>query len=70
MYSSHIIDVVERVCDRVIIIDKGTLLVDDAPDALIAQHQSGTLERLFTKLTGGDELEKKAEDFAKTFRTS
>src|SRR5258708_36592079 len=28
VYSSHILDVVERVCDRVIIIDKGRLLLD------------------------------------------
>jgi ABC-2 type transport system ATP-binding protein len=59
---------VERVCDRVIIIDKGRLLLDGKPDELVATHQSGTLERLFTQLTGGIELERRAEDFAKTFR--
>jgi ABC-2 type transport system ATP-binding protein len=69
VYSSHILDVVERVCDRVIIIDKGKLLLDGKPDELVAAHHSGTLEKLFTQLTGGAELERKAEDFAKTFRT-
>jgi ABC-2 type transport system ATP-binding protein len=69
VYSSHILDVVERVCDRVIIIDKGKLLLDGKPDELVASHHSGTLEKLFTQLTGGAELERKAEDFAKTFRT-
>jgi len=68
VYSSHILDVVERVCDRVIIIDKGRLLLDGKPDELVAAHSSGTLERLFTQLTGGAELERRAEDFAKTFR--
>ena len=68
VYSSHILDVVERVCDRVIIIDKGKLLLDGAPDELVATHESGTLEKLFTRLTGGTELERRAEDFAKTFR--
>src|SRR6516225_8336756 len=68
VYSSHILDVVERVCDRVIIIDKGKMLVDGRPDELVAEHGSGTLERLFTQLTGATELERKAEDFAKTFR--
>ncbi|MEP6764463.1 MAG: ABC transporter ATP-binding protein [Gemmatimonadaceae bacterium] len=68
VYSSHILDVVERVCDRIIIIDKGKLLLDGKPDELVAQHNSGTLEKLFTHLTGGDELERRAEDFAKTFR--
>src|SRR3954468_7883799 len=68
VYSSHILDVVERVCDRVIIIDKGKLLVDGKPDQLVAEHQSGTLEKLFTSLTCGAELQRRAEDFAKTFR--
>jgi ABC-2 type transport system ATP-binding protein len=68
VYSSHILDVVERVCDRVIIIDKGKLLVDGTPEQLVAEHSSGTLEKLFTQLTGGGELERRAEDFAKTFR--
>jgi ABC-2 type transport system ATP-binding protein len=68
VYSSHILDVVERVCDRVIIIDKGRLLVDGKPDELVATHNSGTLERLFTQLTGATELQQRAEDFAKTFR--
>jgi ABC-2 type transport system ATP-binding protein len=69
VYSSHILDVVERVCDRVIIIDKGKLLVDGPADELVAAHGSGTLEKLFTQLTGGEELERRAEDFAKTFLT-
>jgi ABC-2 type transport system ATP-binding protein len=68
VYSSHVLDVVERVCDRVIIIDKGKLLLDGKPDELVATHSSGTLERLFTQLTGGTEMERRAEDFAKTFR--
>jgi ABC-2 type transport system ATP-binding protein len=68
VYSSHILDVVERVCDRVLIIDKGKLLLDGAPEELVARHDSGTLERLFTQLTGGEELERRAADFAKTFR--
>jgi len=68
IYSSHILDVVERVCHRVLIIDKGRLLVDGKPDELVASHNAGTLEGLFTRLTGGTELERRAEDFAKTFR--
>ena len=68
VYSSHILDVVERVCHRVLIIDKGRLLLDGKPDELVAAHNSGTLEKLFTQLTGGAELERRAEDFARTFR--
>jgi ABC-2 type transport system ATP-binding protein len=68
VYSSHILDVVERVCHRVIIIDKGKVILDGKPEELVASHNSGTLERLFTQMTGGAELERRAEDFARTFR--
>jgi len=68
VYSSHILDVVERVCSRVIIIDKGKLVLDGKPDELVAASGAGTLEKLFTQLTGGAEMEQRAEDFAKTFR--
>jgi ABC-2 type transport system ATP-binding protein len=68
VYSSHILDVVERVCDRVLIIDKGRLILDGKPDELVAAHDAGTLEKLFTQVTGGGELERRAKDFAKTFR--
>jgi ABC-2 type transport system ATP-binding protein len=67
VYSSHILDVVERVCDRVVIIDKGRLLLEGAPEELVNARGAGTLERLFTELTGGTELERRAETFAKTF---
>lgn len=69
VYSSHVLDVVERVCDRVIIIDKGVVRVDGAPAELVAIHQARSLEHLFTDLTGGSNLAQKAEDFAKTFRS-
>ena len=68
LWSSHVLDVVERVCDRVIIIDNGRLLVDGAPQQLVSQRNSGTLEHLFTQLTGGEGLERRAEEFARTFR--
>lgn len=68
VYSSHVLDVVERVCDRVIIIDKGVVQVDGPPAELVAIHQARSLEHLFTDLTGGADLAQKAEDFAKTFR--
>src|SRR5262249_51478191 len=66
VYSSHVLDVVERVCHRVIIIDRGKLLLDGKPDELVASHNAGTLERLFTQLTGGSEVERRGGEFAKT----
>jgi len=68
IYSSHILDVVERVCDRIMIIDQGRLKVDGPPAELVARHGARSLEHLFTGLTGGEDLERKAEEFARTFR--
>ena len=65
VYSSHVLDVVERVCHRVAIIDKGKLLVDGTPADLLHQHGAPTLEALFTRLTGVTGHEARAADFAK-----
>src|SRR5690606_6591190 len=65
VYSSHVLDVVERVCNRVAIIDKGRLMVDGTPKGLLLEHQAKTLEELFTGLTGLSGVEARAADFAK-----
>lgn len=51
-YSSHIMDVVEKISDRIIIINKGTMIANGTFDQLNMQAQSGTLENIFTELTG------------------
>ena len=40
LYSSHVLDVVERVCDRVLIIEEGRLIADGSIEAL--EHRTGT----------------------------
>jgi ABC-2 type transport system ATP-binding protein len=65
VYSSHVLDVVERVCDRVAIMAQGRLLVEGPPEELQRQHGVATLEQLFTQLTGLSGLEARAESFAK-----
>ena len=65
VYSSHVLDVVERVCHRGAIVDKGKLMVDGAPAELVRQHGAATLEQLFTKLTGVAGHEARAAEFAK-----
>jgi ABC-2 type transport system ATP-binding protein len=51
IYSSHILDVVERVSDRVIIMKDGRALVDGAPSALVEERQAQSLRQLFIELT-------------------
>ena len=54
LYSSHLMDVVERVSERVLILDGGRLVADGRLDELKARAGDGTLEALFHRLTAGD----------------
>jgi ABC-2 type transport system ATP-binding protein len=51
VYSSHILEVVERLCDRVGIIDRGRLVAHGAPAELLAAHPGKTLSEIFLGLT-------------------
>ena len=56
---SHLLPVVEELCDRIGIINKGRLIAVGTIDEIIAQSGTGTLEEAFIALTGGlvnDEL--------------
>ncbi len=50
-YCSHVMDVVERVCDRIIILNKGKIIADGSFEELQAGAQGASLEHLFTQLT-------------------
>ena len=51
LYSSHVLDVVERVCNRVLIIHQGNLIADGTLDSLKDQTRGSTLEEVFRQLT-------------------
>lgn len=52
LYSTHVLDVAEKVCDRIGIIDKGKLLFAGTIDELKKkQNRDGDLENLFLQLT-------------------
>lgn len=61
-YSSHLMDVVEKISDRIIIINKGELIANGTFDELNSQAK-GSLEQIFTDLTGSKEHERAAGDF-------
>jgi ABC-2 type transport system ATP-binding protein len=52
LYTSHYMDEVERLCDRVGIIDHGTMLVEGTPQGLPAIYDVPDLEAVFLQLTG------------------
>lgn len=61
-YSSHIMDVVEKISDRIIIINGGQIIADGTFAELQQQH-SGSLEQLFGQLTGSEGQENTAIEF-------
>ena len=62
-YSSHIMDVVEKISDRIIIINTGEIIANGSFEQLNAASQQGSLEQIFTQLTGNKEHYQVAEQF-------
>jgi len=52
LYSSHVLDVVEKVCDRALIIHKGSLIAHGTLEDLEASTGQSSLEDAFRSLTG------------------
>ena len=65
VYCSHILDVVERVCERVVIIHEGRIVADGTAPELRERAGEPTLERVFNKLTATENLLARAEEFAR-----
>jgi len=66
-YCSHVMDVVERVCNRIVIIDKGSIIADGTFDELQGMNKGESLEKIFTQLTGSSGQERLAEEFISAF---
>jgi ABC-2 type transport system ATP-binding protein len=54
--STHILEEVDAVCNRAIIISSGKLLADDTPQGLAARSPSGRLDDVFRQITTGKSL--------------
>ena len=64
MYSSHILEVVEKVCDRIIVLHKGNVVADDSIERLRSMLSSNSLEGVFAQLVIRDDPEQLARDLA------
>jgi ABC-2 type transport system ATP-binding protein len=61
LYTSHLLDVVERVCDRMIILHRGDLVAEGTLDELRTRSgESGTLEEVFRAVTHAGDPEEQA----------
>jgi ABC-2 type transport system ATP-binding protein len=62
-YSSHIMDVVEKVSDRIVLINNGKIAVDGSFEELKNSKNENSLEEIFNQLTGFNEHENIAKEF-------
>jgi ABC-2 type transport system ATP-binding protein len=62
LYSSHVLDLVEKVCDRVVVLHRGRVVADDSVDHLRRMRTSGSLEDVFSQLVLRDDPERTAAD--------
>ncbi|MGA0588364.1 ATP-binding cassette domain-containing protein [Dyella sp. KRB-257] len=55
LFSSHIMQEVGALCDRIVVIARGRVVADATPDELHAQTGESNLEEAFVKLIGSEE---------------
>lgn len=62
LFCSHILDVVERICTRIVIINQGRQIADGTSAAIREQTGTRTLEEAFSRLTGVRDVVRVAAD--------
>jgi ABC-2 type transport system ATP-binding protein len=67
LYCSHLLDIVERVCERVIVLARGRVVADGSAAALRATTGEATLEAAFTRLTAAEDLAARAQALSRAF---
>lgn len=65
-YCSHMMDVVEKVSNRILLINNGTIVADGSFEEL-KQSDDESLERIFSNLTGNQKMENNTDEFLQSF---
>jgi sodium transport system ATP-binding protein len=55
LFSSHIMQEVAQLCDRIVVIAKGRVIADESPEALRLHTGESNLEEAFVKIIGSGE---------------
>jgi ABC-2 type transport system ATP-binding protein len=58
VYSSHEMDLVEKICNDVVILRKGHVVANDSVERLRQESRSETLEGVFTALAVEDDVDR------------
>ncbi len=67
-YSSHIMDVVEKISSRIILLHDGKIAADGTFEELKQQNSEGSLEQIFNQLTGFNEHKELGARFVSVVR--
>ncbi|GAA0719436.1 ABC transporter ATP-binding protein [Clostridium malenominatum] len=62
-YSSHIMEVVEKISSRIVLLNNGEIVADGSFEDLKNTCSEGSLEQIFNQLTGFNNHENIAEEF-------
>jgi len=62
LFSSHVLEVIEKICSRVLIIHQGCLVADDSVENLRNLMHVPSLEEIFRQLIQHEDYEKTAND--------
>ncbi|HEY3383199.1 MAG TPA: ABC transporter ATP-binding protein [Vicinamibacterales bacterium] len=68
LYSSHVLEVVEKLCSRVVVLTRGQVVADDSVERLRELMSRGTLEEVFAELVFREDPERVAREIADTVR--
>ncbi|HEY1792641.1 MAG TPA: ATP-binding cassette domain-containing protein [Opitutaceae bacterium] len=52
--STHILEEVEAICNRLIIVSRGRIVADEAPDVFLARKPGARMDEIFRSLTQSD----------------
>lgn len=67
-YSSHIMEVVEKLSSRIILINDGQIVADGSFEELKSKSLSGSLESIFNELTGFNQHEAIAKEIVASLK--
>ena len=62
-YSSHIMEVVEKISDRIILINNGEIVADGNFEELKSNYKESSIESIFNEVTGFHQYKELAENF-------
>jgi ABC-2 type transport system ATP-binding protein len=69
LFSSHVLEVVEKICSRVVILHKGVVVANDAIDKLRGLMALPTLEEIFSQLASDQDPDATAGQILEVIRT-